>query len=525
MNASAIKTGSKDETLLLKRPDLIAISGLVFLFSILYGLTLCPTVYWYDSAEFATASAVLGIPHPPGYPLYTLIGYLFTWLPVEPALAINIMSAFFALCAIVLNYIVIRQIGAGLFAALIGASTLGATTLFWAQAVVAEVYTPGIFMLLLILSFLLYGLKQRNKKWVVFAAFMGGLSLGVHFSVATVGLGLVVLVFSFGLEFSSFKTLKRLFSSEHLKTRFVLSLFALIAMALGACILFYIPWRAAMKPALNVGDPSTWDRFIWMITGGNYKGWFLHDYSFFERGGQIALTFYNELLVIGFILIPFGFLRLFKSSPLIAISWLLMISGNIIFFFNYNVHDLDVFFLPTLVLFICIIALGIQHLIDRAEALIESPRKPLLMRIIAAAFIFYPFSIAAASYNLVDRSQERGAYFYGLSISKSLAPNAAILNFTTPDEWKYDAVFSMYFQKVLKRRTDVEMIVMAPQDYQKRISFLQKKYADLYMYYPLPRVLRFFKMTRQGDIFRVGNYRSRALSDDELKIAARNLFK
>jgi len=42
----------------------------------LYLNTVCPTVYWYDSAEFASAAAVLGIPHPPGYPIYTLLGYL-----------------------------------------------------------------------------------------------------------------------------------------------------------------------------------------------------------------------------------------------------------------------------------------------------------------------------------------------------------------------------------------------------------------------------------------------------------------
>ena len=42
-----------------------------------YVLTLCPTVYVEDSAEFATAAAVFGVPHPPGYPLYTLLAGLF----------------------------------------------------------------------------------------------------------------------------------------------------------------------------------------------------------------------------------------------------------------------------------------------------------------------------------------------------------------------------------------------------------------------------------------------------------------
>ena len=43
-------------------------------------------------AEFVTAGVTHGITHPPGYPLYTLLGHLFTWLPIEPATAVNLMS-------------------------------------------------------------------------------------------------------------------------------------------------------------------------------------------------------------------------------------------------------------------------------------------------------------------------------------------------------------------------------------------------------------------------------------------------
>ena len=42
----------------------------------LYLATLCPVVYWYDSAEYVTAAVTLGIPHPPGYPLYVLLGHV-----------------------------------------------------------------------------------------------------------------------------------------------------------------------------------------------------------------------------------------------------------------------------------------------------------------------------------------------------------------------------------------------------------------------------------------------------------------
>ena len=62
----------------------------------IYAATLARTVGFIDSGELAWASATLGIPHPTGYPLYTLWTYLFvSALPfLEPISAINLFSAF-----------------------------------------------------------------------------------------------------------------------------------------------------------------------------------------------------------------------------------------------------------------------------------------------------------------------------------------------------------------------------------------------------------------------------------------------
>ena len=72
--------------------------------SLLYAMTMCRAVYWYDSAEFAAHAASLGVPHPPGYPLYTLIAHAFTWLPGDAALNVNMMSAVFGVGAALVLY-------------------------------------------------------------------------------------------------------------------------------------------------------------------------------------------------------------------------------------------------------------------------------------------------------------------------------------------------------------------------------------------------------------------------------------
>ena len=82
-------------------PDRIAVAVLLIATAVLYGSTLCPTGYWYDSAEFSAHALTLGVPHPPGYPLYTMVAHLFTWLPGEAALGVNRMSAVFGVGAVV----------------------------------------------------------------------------------------------------------------------------------------------------------------------------------------------------------------------------------------------------------------------------------------------------------------------------------------------------------------------------------------------------------------------------------------
>ncbi len=84
---------------------------LFFISFVVYLKTLCPTVYVGDSGELIAAVYTLGIAHPPGYPLYCLLGKLFTFLPFGSiAFRVNLMSAFFASLTIVLVYLVVLKI-------------------------------------------------------------------------------------------------------------------------------------------------------------------------------------------------------------------------------------------------------------------------------------------------------------------------------------------------------------------------------------------------------------------------------
>lgn len=86
---------------------------LVFLISFtVYLMTLAPTVYVGDSGELIAASYTLGIPHPPGYPLFTILGKIFiTFIPIGSiAYRVNLLSAFFASSTVLLLYFFLNKL-------------------------------------------------------------------------------------------------------------------------------------------------------------------------------------------------------------------------------------------------------------------------------------------------------------------------------------------------------------------------------------------------------------------------------
>jgi len=469
------------------------------LYFALYLLTLCPTVFWYDSAEYAAAAVTLGIPHPPGYPLYTLIGHLFTWLPTsEPAYALNLMSAVFGAATVGLCYLVCHRLGARPLAALCAAGTLGGGHVFWNQCVVTEVYTPALFVLLGVLLLVLRGLRRDSAPTLVAAAGLAGLGLGIHLFIATCGLGLGAMVLGLGLEgrIRTARDLRLAVHREGLSRRLRTAALCVAALLAGSCIYLYVPLRSSMNPALNFEHPTTWYRFSWFITGGNYKNWFMSGYPV---GHQLALVggiFYHQLLVVGVGLMMAGLMHL-RGRPLLLIGLTLMVAGNIFFFFNYGVHDLEVFFLPAVTVVCVLVGLGVQAVCGWVDGHAQRRFPRMLARV---ALVLFPVSLTAINYSAVDLSEYTAARDYGERLCAQLPRKAVLLNFTTPPEWKDNAVFSNYFQLVLGRRRDVEVVV--PHAPVEVLRLLMQSRA-VYAYYPVPRLVATFVLRKEGLLHRV----------------------
>lgn len=153
---------------------------------LVYLLTLCPFIYVGDSGELVTASAVLGVAHPPGYPLYVLLGRLFSLLPAgEIALRVNLLSALAgAAAASILALLLLGSSKGGdrrreaIVAAAAVVLLFAFARISWSQMVVAEVYGLNVLIIALILlalfrgarpalTFFLLGLGVANHQTVL----------------------------------------------------------------------------------------------------------------------------------------------------------------------------------------------------------------------------------------------------------------------------------------------------------------------------------------------------------------------
>src|SRR3982750_2914749 len=77
------------------RPSYLAAAITSAAVFVLYVLTLSPSTAMWDTSEYITAAQVLGLPHPPGNPLFVLIGRVFALLPISSSIAvrINVLAA------------------------------------------------------------------------------------------------------------------------------------------------------------------------------------------------------------------------------------------------------------------------------------------------------------------------------------------------------------------------------------------------------------------------------------------------
>ena len=163
----------------------------------LYAATLPRTVVLEDDGLFLMAGAHLGVAHPPGYPIYTLIVHLFTRLPFGDAAFLgHLSSAVLGALACGTVYACARLLGASPLPALTAAWLFGVSEQLWSQAIIAEVYTLNALLFFGAYGLVLLAARDLRRAWpLVAAAVLWGAGVANHWPLtvlATPGLILVL---------------------------------------------------------------------------------------------------------------------------------------------------------------------------------------------------------------------------------------------------------------------------------------------------------------------------------------------
>ncbi len=192
------------------------IAAVVFAISMVtYIKTLSDTVVFWDVGEFIAASYLLQVPHPPGSPLFLLIGKLFGMIPLyhDPAVRVHIISAIASAFTSMFLYLSLVKLiilwrprteetwnKITLYtSAAIGALSLTFSPTFWFNAVEAEVYGASMLFIGLI-TWLSLRWNERadspnHQRYILLIAYLIGLSLGVHLLALLVIFPFLIIVF------------------------------------------------------------------------------------------------------------------------------------------------------------------------------------------------------------------------------------------------------------------------------------------------------------------------------------------
>ena len=161
---------------------------------ILYWPTLSPSVVVGDGGEFQMVSHLLGVPHRTGYPLFVLLGWVFTRLPLggDVAYRLTLLSMFSASAAMALFFLLLRELDVRRGVAALSTLVLASAPRLWMHAAAAEVYALAVLLVVLGSWLLLRWGRGKTPLWVVTLVF--GLGLTHHITFRLLGPAVLVYI-------------------------------------------------------------------------------------------------------------------------------------------------------------------------------------------------------------------------------------------------------------------------------------------------------------------------------------------
>jgi len=449
---------------------------------ILYLFTMAPTVTQLDSGELATAQTLLGIAHPTGYPLFTMLGHLFLLIPLPFSIIYraNLVAALWTAGSVTIFIYTIKMVidNVALFkskkndeekkksnkkkakkssqvllltriiipeltkylSALFGGLFLAVSKTFWMQSTSVEVYSLHLFLISIIIYTLILAFTKSNNieapkhYFWYFLAITLAFGFSNHMTTLLILPAVAYLYFvTFGFNLASFKRI---------------ALMLLIFFPLLISIYAYLPISAGQNPILNWGNPLDLERILRHISGKQYQVWLFSSTDAAKK--QLAYFVENFPLEfnIGLILTFIGFFAAFVHSKKFFYFTLITFLSTVLYSINYDINDIDSYFLLAYIAVAFLISFGVLQIfiLLKDRHLGYSLPIPLLI-------IF----LLIQSYITFGKVDQHDVYLfedYPKAALQSCKKDALIISY----QWDFLISPAYYIQKIEKFRPDVHII-------------------------------------------------------------------
>jgi hypothetical protein len=450
----------------------------IFVF-VIYLITLAPSVVEIDSGELATVQATMGIAHPTGYPLFTIVGYIFSLLPLSftKIYQLNMLAAGWCALAVWIfvytsKYLLDNSSASNskpselktskkkkakvisdkinnniisedkkILVSVAGGLILAFSKTFWMQSTSVEVYSLHVFLITTTIFFLLkssFHKPAENERFLRSTWMLFAISLALCFSnhMTTI----LILPGAAYLYFSKYGFNK--------KSLIQIGWMLLVFVPLLILIYSYLPIRASQNPMLNWGNPIDLEKFLRHVSGKQYQVWLFSSTASAEK--QLS-HFINELpleFTIGLIFIVLGLFSSFRYSKKIFTFFVITFLTTVLYSINYDIHDIDSYFLLAYISLSFFAVFGVLKLFQY----LESSKISLTLSLsLIATILLAHFYITYPNVNQRDNYAFKD---YTKALINSTDKNSVILSY----QWDYFVSSAYYFQLVEDFRKDVKVV-------------------------------------------------------------------
>jgi len=443
---------------------ILLVSTGVFLLDLQF---LARSVGTVDAGELAAVAATFGVAHPTGYPLFTIVAHLWSFVPVASRIIVrlNILTAFLSAAGVgllvawlrflLVHYLEWKETFHLYAAAAAGTLVIAFTTVYWSQALSIEVYALHELFLSLVFLLFFWALKSGTDehRWALLA-YVLGLSFTNHMTTILSIPGMILAFFLF-----AGKKWRLMSTSRGVHSRWIISI--ALFFFLGVSLYLTLMLRAHAHPVLNWGNPSTIERFFNHITGKQYRSWMFSSTEVALRQLQhfVALV-PRDVLYFPIGLWLAGFIVALRRNWRVAVVILTFIVMCIGYAINFDVEnkDIDSYLLLAYVSSAFFISVGAMWLFESVEKVFSAQfgSRRRLWNAVVVSFVLLG-AVAAegfANYLKVDGRREAFAERYTHDVLASAQPNALIISY----QWDYFVSPFFYLHYVEQVRPDVVVL-------------------------------------------------------------------